>query len=203
MRPLRVLSVLALVAASATCHIDRLVNSSGGGGGGGPPPPGPPVTLAFTVQPRGTKPDSAIKPPVQVTARDSAGNTSANYNGAIRVAIATDGSTGKNAKLVGDTVATAVSGVATFSGLSIDQAGTGYTLSAALATGPSMGTSAAFDVSTVQPPPPTTGDLTVSAVTTGSDLDPDGYTVTVDGAQSQALGVNASVTYPGLTAADH
>jgi PKD repeat protein len=203
MRPFRVLSVLALVAASATCHLDRLVNSSGGGGGGGPPPPGPPVTLAFTVQPRGTKPDSAIKPPVQVTARDSAGNTSANYNGAIRVAIATDGSAGKNAKLVGDTVATAVSGVATFSGLSIDQAGTGYVLSAALATGPSMGTSAAFDVATVPPPPPTTGDLTVSAVTTGSDLDPDGYTVTVDGGQSQSLGVNASVTYSGLTAADH
>ena len=203
MRPFRVLSVLALVAASATCHLDRLVNSSGGGGGGGPPPPGPPVTLAFTVQPRGTKPDSAIKPPVQVTARDSAGNTSTNYNGVIRVAIATDGSGGKNAKLVGDTVATAVSGVATFSGLSVDQPGSGYTLSAALATGPSMGTSAAFDVSTVPPPPPTTGDLTVSAVTTGSDLDPDGYTVTVDGAQSQALGVNASVTYSGLTAADH
>src|ERR1700740_588903 len=111
MRPFRVLSVLALVAASATCHLDRLVNSSGGGGGGGPPPPGPPVTLAFTVQPRGTKPDSAIKPPVQVTARDSAGNTSTTFNGTIRVAIATDGSAGKNAKLVGDTVATAVSGV--------------------------------------------------------------------------------------------
>jgi PKD repeat protein len=203
MRPFRVLPVLALVAASATCHLDRLVNSSGGGGGGGPPPPGPPVTLAFTVQPRGTKPDSAIKPPIQVTARDSAGNTSTKYNGVIRVAIATDGSAGQNAKLVGDTVATAVSGVATFSGLSIDQAGTGYVLSAALATGPSMGTSAAFDVATVPPPPPTTGDLTVSAVTTGSDLDPDGYTVTVDGGQSQSLGVNASVTYSGLTAADH
>jgi PKD repeat protein len=204
MRPFRVLSVLALVAASATCHLDRLVKSSGGGGGGGgPPPPGPPVTLAFTVQPRGTKPDSAIKPPVQVTARDSAGNTSTNYSGVIRVAIATDGSAGKNAKLVGDTVATAVSGVATFSGLSVDQPGSGYTLSAALATGPSMGTSAAFDVSTVPPPPPTTGDLTVSAVTTGSDLDPDGYTVTVDGGQSQALGVNASTTYSGLTATDH
>src|SRR5690349_5275540 len=204
MRPFRVLSVLALVAASATCHLDRLVKSpGGGGGGGGPPPPGPPVTLAFTVQPRGTKPDSAIKPPVQVTARDSAGNTSTNYNGVIRVAIATDGSSGKNAKLVGDTVATAVSGVATYSGLSVDQPGSGYTLSAALATGPSMGTSAAFDVSTSPPPPPTTGDLTVSAVTTGLDLDPDGYTVTVDGAQSQALGVNASVTYTGLTAADH
>src|SRR5437879_7547046 len=88
MRPFRVLSVLALVAASATCHLDRLVNSSGGGGGGGPPPPGPPVTLAFTVQPRGTKPDSAIKPPVQVTARESAGHTSTNNTGVISIATA-------------------------------------------------------------------------------------------------------------------
>ena len=30
-------------------------------------------------------------------------------------------------------------------------------------------------------PPPSTGDLTVTASTTGSNLDPDGYTVTVDG----------------------
>ena len=149
-------------------------------------------------------PDSQIKPPVQVTARDSAGNTSTSYNGAIRVAIATDGSAGKNAKLAGNTVATAVAGVATFSGLNIDEAGTGYTLSAALATGPSMGTSASFDVDSASPPPPpTSGDLTVSAVTTGSDLDPDGYTVTVDGGQARALGVNSSVTYTSLAAQDH
>ena len=202
MRPIRAFLLLALVAAIGSCHLDRLVNSAGGGGGGGPPPPGPPDTLAFTVQPRGTIANSAIKPPVQVTARDSAGNTVTTFNGTIRVAIARDGSH-NNAKLQGDTVATATAGVATFTNLSIDQVGTGYELSAALATGGPMGTSASFDVDSVQPPPPTTGDLTVGNATTGSDLDPDGYTVTVDGGQSQPLAVNATTTYTGLLVGDH
>jgi PKD domain len=148
-------------------------------------------------------PDSTIKPPVQVTARDSAGNTVTTFNGTIHLAIATDGSPRKNAKLHGDTVATAVAGVATFSSLSIDTVGTGYTLSAALATGGPMGTSAPFDVAASPPPPPTTGDLTVGNTTTGSDLDPDGYTVTVDGGQSQPLAVNATTTYTGLSVANH
>src|SRR5690349_5666251 len=148
-------------------------------------------------------PDSTIKPPVQVTARDSAGNTVTTFNGTIHLAIATDGSPRKNAKLHGDTVATAVAGVATFSSLSIDTVGTGYTLSAALATGAPMGTSAPFDVAASPPPPPTTGDLTVGNTTTGSDLDPDGYTVTVDGGQSQPLAVNATTTYTGLSVANH
>jgi len=50
--------------------------------------------------------------------------------------------------------------------------------------------------------PPPTGDLTVTAATSGQDLDPDGYTVTVDGGQSRSLGVTASTTYT-LTAASH
>jgi hypothetical protein len=52
--------------------------------------------------------------------------------------------------------------------------------------------------------PPTTGTLTVTTSTTGSDLDPDGYTVTVDGTNSQAIGDNSNgVTFPGLSAASH
>src|SRR5207249_4873592 len=46
----------------------------------------------------------------------------------------------------------------------------------------------------------TTGNLTVTTNTTGSNLDPDGYTVVVDGRQSQAIGVNASVTVSGPSA---
>src|SRR2546427_3970499 len=44
---------------------------------------------------------------------------------------------------------------------------------------------------------------TVSTSTTGADLDPDGYTVTVDGTQSQPIGDNASVTFPDVAAGDH
>jgi len=43
----------------------------------------------------------------------------------------------------------------------------------------------------------------VSTSTTGSSLDPDGYTVTVDGGSAQAIGINASVSYTNLTAGNH
>jgi len=43
-----------------------------------------------------------------------------------------------------------------------------------------------------------TGDLVVTAQTSGDDLDPDGYVVTVDGSQSQAIGINGLVTFRDL-----
>src|SRR5205809_618096 len=49
----------------------------------------------------------------------------------------------------------------------------------------------------------TTGNLTVTTNTTGSNLDPDGYTVVVDGSQSQAIGINASVTGSGPSPGNH
>src|SRR5207253_2173254 len=49
----------------------------------------------------------------------------------------------------------------------------------------------------------TTGSLKVTTNTTGSDLDPDGYTVVVDGSQSKAIGINTSVTFSGLSPGDH
>jgi len=52
-------------------------------------------------------------------------------------------------------------------------------------------------------PPPQTGNLTVTASTTGSNLDPDGYTATVDGGASQSVGTNGSVTFTGLSAGSH
>src|SRR5438128_376640 len=52
-------------------------------------------------------------------------------------------------------------------------------------------------------PPPQTGNLTVNTSTTGSNLDPDGYTATVDGGASQSVGTNGSVTFPGLSAGSH
>src|SRR5213079_3127488 len=49
----------------------------------------------------------------------------------------------------------------------------------------------------------TTGSLKVTTGTTGSDLDPDGYTVVVDGSQSKAIGINNSVTFSGLSPGNH
>jgi len=53
------------------------------------------------------------------------------------------------------------------------------------------------------PPPPATGDLTATTSTSGSSLDPDGYSVAVDGGASRAIAVNGSVTFTGLAAGDH
>src|SRR5207237_859760 len=49
----------------------------------------------------------------------------------------------------------------------------------------------------------TTGSLKVTTNTTGSDLDPDGYTLTVDGGQGKAIGINNTVTISGLSPGDH
>ncbi|MFL5561399.1 MAG: metallophosphoesterase, partial [Gemmatimonadaceae bacterium] len=49
----------------------------------------------------------------------------------------------------------------------------------------------------------THGNLTVTTTTTGAELDPDGYTVSVDGAAGLAIGVNASLAFPGLTGGSH
>src|SRR6266550_1393305 len=49
----------------------------------------------------------------------------------------------------------------------------------------------------------TTGSLKVTTSTTGSNLDPDGYTVVVDGSRSQAIGINTSVTFSGLSPGNH
>jgi hypothetical protein len=49
----------------------------------------------------------------------------------------------------------------------------------------------------------TNGDLDVTTVTTGSDLDADGYTVTVDRTTSQSIGTNGTVHFVSLPEGDH
>jgi len=98
--------------------------------------------LVFGVQPSTTFSGGAITPTVTVLATDAAGNTAPGYVGAVTVAIGTNPSSGT---LSGVATVNAVAGVATFTGLSIDKAGTGYTLTAS-ASGLSGATSAAFDV---------------------------------------------------------
>jgi len=47
------------------------------------------------------------------------------------------------------------------------------------------------------------GDVYVSTSTTGVDLDPDGYTVTVDGGAGQPMASNGTVTFTGVAAGSH
>ena len=49
----------------------------------------------------------------------------------------------------------------------------------------------------------TTGALAITTATTGGSLDGDGYTVAVDGAAGQTIGINETQTVNGLAAGDH
>jgi hypothetical protein len=106
----------------------------------------PPNHLAFTRQPTTTTAGVIIVPPVEVTVMDPRGNTDRSFSGSIDVALYTNPSGGN---LSGTTTAPAVNGVATFPGLSIDQAGNGYRLQA---TGPGV-TSATSALFNITPPP--------------------------------------------------
>ncbi len=81
--------------------------------------------LAFTAQPSNTAAGATISPAVQVTAQNAQGATVTSFTGNITVAIGTNPAGGT---LSGTATVAAVSGVASFSTLSIDNAGTGYTL---------------------------------------------------------------------------
>src|SRR5207248_2566558 len=96
--------------------------------------------LVFSVQPSTTTAATVITPAVEVTAQDAGGNTASGFTGNITVAIGTQQSGGK---VTGTQPRAAVAGGGTCSGLSIDKAGTGYTLTA---TGVGSTTSTVFNI---------------------------------------------------------
>ena len=50
---------------------------------------------------------------------------------------------------------------------------------------------------------PSVGAIVVSTVTSGSSIDPDGYTVTVDNGPSQHIATTGVVTFTGLSIGAH
>ena len=104
---------------------------------------GPLSGLGFTVQPASlVNAGTVISPSVQVQAQDAVGNPITDFANPITVAL-TGGTAG--AVLNGTKTITPTSGVATFSTLAIEKAGTGYQLSAS-ASGVSNATSTAFTI---------------------------------------------------------
>ncbi len=103
--------------------------------------------LAFTVEPTTTTVASSIMPAVQVAIQGALGNLVAGATDAVTVAIGTNPGGGT---LSGTTTVNAVAGVASFTDLTIDQMGTGYTL-VATSGSLSSATSATFGIF----PPPT------------------------------------------------
>jgi hypothetical protein len=67
---------------------------------------------------------------------------------------------------------------------------------------PSGGTATVGFTITCATPPPTTGTLHITTVTTGSNQD-DGYRFAVDGGATQPIGANTDVSVPNVSAGDH
>ena len=106
----------------------------------GDPPPPPPVPapathLVVSGQPHDALPYpvATIQPPVQVSALDAQGNTVTTFTGPVTIAIERNAGRFWPGTLRGTLTVTAANGVATFSDLSIDQPGSGYTLRVAAA----------------------------------------------------------------------
>jgi len=156
----------------------------------------PATRLVFTVQPSNTMGGAAITPPVQVAAQDSVGNLATEFQGIVTIALGGNPAPGT---LSGTTAVSAVSGVATFSDLSIAPANAGYTLTAS-AGGLTGITSAPFAIA--KP----TAWIYITTATSGSPPDPDGYAACVDPASDghggsscayagpHPIGVNGAVT---------
>jgi hypothetical protein len=143
------------------------------------------ANLVFTTQPGNA--DAGASFGVVVTARDGQGATVTGFTGTVRLAIGTNPGGGT---LSGTKSVTPVAGVATFSGLSINRAASGYTLTAT-ASGAGSAVSAPFDI--------TTGGISTSrsVVTVSSGSVVSGSTVTLTLQAKDASGNN--ITSGGAT----
>jgi hypothetical protein len=164
------------------------------------------VSLAFTAQPSNTAAGAAITPTVQLTARDQFGNTATGFTGNVVVAI---GANPGGGTLSGDASNNAVSGIATFNDLSINKAGTAYTLTASSGVLPLV-SSVAFNItagtvsaarSLVSAAPGTITASTGSSVTTITVTGRDAFDNPIQGAAVvlSSTGTNNSFTQPGPT----
>ncbi|HYO45588.1 MAG TPA: invasin domain 3-containing protein, partial [Gemmatimonadota bacterium] len=115
--------------------------------------------LEFGQQPTNTQAGAAISPAVTVRAVDGAGTTDPSFTGNVTIAI---GANPTGGTLSGSTMVAAVNGVATFGNLSINRAGTGYTL-AASANGLTGVTSNSFSIT---PGPASGATSTIAAAPT-------------------------------------
>ena len=140
-RTLVTLVTSACIGGNGSGLIGIAVNGDGGGTTGGAAP-----VLSFFSQPN-TANTGQIMSTVQVVAVDSVGGVAATFEGAVTISLASN-STG--AGLNGTTTVRASDGVATFTNLSVDRAGT-YTLRAS-ASGATAVTSDPFTITTPATP---------------------------------------------------
>lgn len=119
------------------------------------------VELVFSVQPVETYAGVTIEPAVEVEVRDANGHAVENATETVALAIGENPGAGT---LSGTTTVVPENGVATFDDLTIDEDGTGYTLTATTGSVPAA-TSASFDVVAIGFTVVGTGDSHTCALT--------------------------------------
>jgi alpha-tubulin suppressor-like RCC1 family protein len=162
------------------------------------------ASLQITTQPTSSTSGAAINPSVVVKVEDAHGNVVTTASNTVAMAIGTNPAAGV---LSGTVSIAAVAGVATFSSLSLDKAGSGYTLSAT-ATGLTGATSSPFNVTagspariviTTQPTNAIVGSSIAPAIAVAI-TDAAGNATTATNSVSLAIGTNpGSGTLSGTT----
>jgi hypothetical protein len=162
--------------------------------------------VAFVAQPSAALAGNIIAPPVVVAAQDAQGTLVPTFTGNVTIVVGNNPGSGT---LSGTTPVAAVGGLATFSNLSIDKAGVGYTLVAS-ASGLTGATSAAFNIGsgtatrllfTVQPANVASGSaitpaVAVTALDAFGNVAPTfaaGVTVSIDSGPAGAVLTGTSV----------
>jgi Big-like domain-containing protein/invasin-like protein/calcineurin-like phosphoesterase family protein len=150
--------------------------------------------LVFTGQPQSTAAGATITPAVTVEVRDQFNNKVTSPAASVTAAIGTNPSAGT---LSGTSTVTSSNGVASFSTLSIDKAGKGYTLTAS-ATGLTSATSSPFDVTAVVPTVSATNSLVAASSPITAGAGSSTITVTVkDGSGNPMSGITVTLSATG------
>lgn len=149
--------------------------------------------LAFTLQPSNTVAGAAIAPPPRVAIQDALGQTVTSANNEITITI---GANPGGGTLTGPRTATAVNGVATFPNLKINNAGSGYTLTAS-ASGLAGGTSTTFNVTVGGAATISANSSVPSSTVAGGTVAPDPSVKVSDASGNPVAGVNVTFAVVG------
>ncbi|HET8634205.1 MAG TPA: Ig-like domain-containing protein [Gemmatimonadales bacterium] len=149
--------------------------------------------LRFSVQPSNVATGAVITPAVQVRIEDAQGTLVSSASNNVTIAIGTNAG---GATLSGTRTVAASGGIATFSTLSLDRPGTGYTLSAT-AGGLSSDVSSAFNVSTGAAATIAANSSTALSGTVGSPVTPAPSVKVTDGSGNGVSGVQVTFAVTG------
>lgn len=149
--------------------------------------------LAFTTQPSDAAAGASIAPAVQVTIQDAQGQRVTTATNAVTLSLGTNPG---GATLGGVVTANAVNGVATFSNLTLNRAGSGYVLRAE-SPGLTAATSTAFDITSGGASTLTANSTVPATTTVGSVVSPTPSVKVTDAGGNPVGGVTVTFTTVG------